>query len=162
MRHTDMKPQTWLGRLAPWVAALLGLAALWIWADRLLPDGEAPMQIVDPEVCDLNQQACTVDLADDGRLTLDLQPRPIPTLRPVEVRLEMSGRDPDWVELDLAGVEMFMGLNRARLERVAPGQFRGEIVVPVCVSESMTWAATLLPEGDEARSEVQFHFVTRR
>ncbi len=157
-----MSLRTWSARLVPWAAVLLGLMALWIWADRLLPDGETPMHIVAPDVCDLNQQACTVDLADGGQLTLDLQPRPIPTLRALEVRLEVSGRDPDWVELDLAGVEMFMGLNRARLERVAPGQFRGKIVVPVCVSESMTWAATLFPEGDEARSEVQFRFVTRR
>lgn len=153
-----------LGRLAPWIAGLLLLAALWIWADRLLPPGgdAHALKIVGPEVCDLNQQACGAEPASGGQVRLDLQPRPMPSLQPLEVSLELTGQDPDWVELDLAGVDMYMGFNRSRLERVGPGRYRGEAVLPVCASEAMTWAATVLPEGDAERGEVQFRFVTRR
>jgi hypothetical protein len=154
-----------LGRLAPWVAGLLALAALWVWADRLLPGGDsAAFPVIGPEACDLNLRACAADLAGGGQARLELRPRPMPALQPLEVTLEITGRDPDWVELDLAGVDMYMGFNRTRLERVGPGRYRGEAVLPVCSSgEAMTWAATLLPGGGtEMRGEAQFRFGARR
>ena len=163
MRRTDMNGGRVMGRLAPWVVGVLALAALWVWADRLLPGGDpAGIAVLGPDDCDLNLQACTVELPSGLQVRLDLQPRPMPTLEPLEVRLDLNGLDPEWVELDLAGVEMFMGFNRSRLERVAPGSYRGQTVLPVCASEAMTWAATVLPEGDQDRGEVQFRFVTRR
>lgn len=163
MRRTDMKTGRMMGRLAPWVVGLLALAALWVWADRLLPGADpAGMAVLGPGDCDLNLQACSAELPSGLRVSLDLQPRPMPTLQPLQVRLDLTGQDPEWVELDLAGVEMYMGFNRSRLERVAPGSYRGQAVLPVCASEAMTWAATVLPEGVQERGEVQFRFVTRR
>ncbi|MFO8005018.1 hypothetical protein [Thioalkalivibrio sp.] len=163
MQRTDGKAGRVMGRLAPWVVGVLALAALWVWADRLLPGGEpAGMAVLGPEDCDLNLQACTAELPSGRQVTLDLQPRPMPALQPLEVRLELTGQDPDWVELDLAGVEMYMGFNRSRLERVGPGSYRGQTVLPVCASEAMTWAATVLPDGAQDRGEVQFRFLTRR
>lgn len=152
-----------LTRLMPWLAGLAALGALWVWADRLVPGGDAPgLLVVSPEDCDLNRRACTADLPSGGQALLDLEPRPMPTLEPLAVTLQLTGQDPEWVELDLTGVEMYMGFNRARLERVAPGSYRGEAMLPVCASESMTWAATLLPEGAAEQGQVQFRFVTRR
>ena len=163
MQRTDMQTGRVIGRLAPWVVGVLALAALWVWADRLLPGGDpAGIAVLGPDDCDLNLQACTAELPSGLRVSLDLQPRPMPTLQPLEVRLELTGQDPEWVELDLAGVEMYMGFNRSRLERVGPGSYRGETVLPVCASEAMTWAATVLPEGEQDRGEVQFRFLTRR
>lgn len=152
-----------LTRLMPWLAGLAALGALWVWADRLVPGGDAStLTVVAPEDCDLNRSACAAELPSGGRALLDLEPRPMPTLEPLAVTLQLTGEDPEWVELDLTGVEMYMGFNRARLERVGPGSYRGEAVLPVCASESMTWAATLLPEGEAERGQVQFRFVTRR
>ncbi|MCA1790797.1 MAG: hypothetical protein LC667_13340 [Thioalkalivibrio sp.] len=163
MQRTDRKTGRVIARLAPWVVGLLALAALWVWADRLLPGGDqAGMAVLGPDDCDLNLQACTAQLPSGLQVSLDLQPRPMPTLQPLEVRLELTGQDPEWVELDLAGVEMYMGFNRSRLERVAPGSYRGQTVLPVCASEAMTWAATVLPEGEQERTTVQFRFLTRR
>nr|WP_296748633.1 hypothetical protein [Thioalkalivibrio sp.] len=163
MRRTDMNMGRVVGRMAPWAVGVLALAALWVWADRLLPGGDqAGMVVLGPGDCDLNLHACTAELPSGQKVSLDLQPRPMPTLQPLEVRLDLGGLDPEWVELDLAGVEMYMGFNRSRLERVAPGRYRGQTVLPVCASEAMTWAATVLPEGDQERGEVQFRFVTRR
>ncbi len=152
-----------LGRLVPWIAGVAALGALWVWADRLLPGGDAgELRVVAPEECDLNERACAAELSSGGEALLDLAPRPMPTLQPLAVTLQLTGQDPEWVEIDFAGVEMYMGFNRARLERVNPGSYRGEAVLPVCASEAMTWAATVLPEGDAERGQVQFRFVTRR
>ncbi|AHE99733.1 hypothetical protein THITH_17140 [Thioalkalivibrio paradoxus ARh 1] len=91
-----------------------------------------------------------------------MEPRPIRHLEPLNVEVTFSEQDPEWVEIDLSGVEMFMGYHRPRLERVAQGQYRGEAVLPACTGEQMTWAATVLPEGAADRAEARFHFVTRR
>lgn len=152
-----------LGRWLPWILGVAALGALWVWADRLLPSGEAgALLIVEPDECNLNERACAVRTPSGGQALLEMAPRPMPTMQPLVATLELAGQDPAWVEIDLDGVEMYMGLNRARLDRVAPGSYRGEVVLPVCASERMTWAATLLPEGDFERGEVQFRFVTRR
>lgn len=152
-----------LGRLVPWIAGVAALAALWVWADRLLPGpGTDAIVVVGPEECDLNERACRAVLPSGGQVLLDLEPRPMPALQPIAVTLQLTGQNPEWVELDLTGVEMYMGANRARLERVEPGRYSGEAVLPVCASEAMTWAVTVLPEGDAERGQVQFRFVTRR
>jgi len=152
-----------LGRLVPWIAGAAALGALWVWADRLLPGaGTEALLVVGPEECDLNERACAAVLPSGGQVLLDLEPRPMPTLKPLAVTLQLTGQDPEWVELDLAGVEMYMGFNRTRLERVEPGRYQGEAVLPVCASEAMTWAATVLPEGEAEPGQVQFRFVTRR
>lgn len=158
-----MNTVTKLGRLVPWIAGVAALGALWIWADRLLPGGDAGvLLVVEPDECNLNQSACAAPIRSGGEALLELEPRPMPTLQPLVATLKLTGQDPEWVEIDLDGVEMYMGFNRARLDRVGPGRYRGEVVLPVCASERMTWAATLLPEGDVERGEVQFRFVTRR
>jgi hypothetical protein len=150
-------------RILPVAALLLVAAALWVWADRMLPRAIAPsLQILASEDCDLNAGACTVALQSGGAIEIEIVPVPIVGLRPLVFEIRLSHRDPEWIELDLAGVEMFMGHNRSYLERVGPGAYRGEVTLPVCASERMTWAATVLPEGRTDLAEFQFRFVSRR
>jgi hypothetical protein len=150
-------------RFAPWILLLLLAVALGIWAQRFLEQpGDPGMVVLEAEDCDLNAEVCAVSLPAGGAARLGLWPRPAPTLQPLTLELELTARDPSWVEVDLAGVEMFLGHHRARLERVSSGTYRGELILPACTSHSMTWAATVLPEGDPERAEVQFRFVVRR
>ncbi len=159
---TDDRQGSW-ARLLPWVVLVLLVVALAIWAQRFLADGAGTgLTVVEVGECDLSERACTVLLPSGGAARLDLAPRPVVLLEPLILELELSGRDPSWVDVDLAGVEMFMGFNRPRLERVSPGVYRGEVILPTCSSNRMTWAATVLPDGDRARAEVQFQFSTRR
>ncbi|AGA35369.1 hypothetical protein TVNIR_3741 [Thioalkalivibrio nitratireducens DSM 14787] len=151
-----------VSRSVPWAAALLGVAALWVWADRLLPGrGADTAVIVEPRDCDLAARTCLTPLPSGGTLRVAIEPRPIRHLEPMNVEVAFSELDPEWVEIDLSGVEMFMGYQRPRLERIAPGHYRGEAVLPACTGERMTWAVTVLPEGDPDRAEARFHFVTR-
>jgi len=152
-----------LARLAPWAALTLALAALWIWADRLLPRTDTSgLVILSPQECDLDAGACVARLPAGDSVRVRLGPGPAAALRPLLLELEFSAQDPAWVEVDLAGLEMFMGHLRPRLEREGPGVYRGEVVLPACTGEAMTWAATVLPEGVPERAEFQFRFVSRR
>ncbi|KYN91220.1 hypothetical protein ATY35_01145 [Vibrio cidicii] len=45
--------------------------------------------------------------------------------------------------LSLTGVEMEMGNPKYILQQVSPGHYVGELVLPVCTSDSMTWAGEL-------------------
>ncbi len=153
-------------RVAPWLVAGLLLAAGWVAADRYLHGGaDGDIVVVTPEICDLNAGPCAVRHPEGGEMTLEISPRPVPMLRELELHLRHDGRggsDPEWIELDFAGVEMYMGFQRPRLERVGPGEYAGTTTLPICTTEAMTWAITVLPEGDGDAAQVQYRLVTRR
>lgn len=156
-------------RVAAWLVALLLLASAWMLAERYLDEG-APtdLTVVQPDECDLNTSACSTTLPLGGEVRLAITPRPVPMLRELTLELELDAaaraalEEPDALELDLAGVEMYMGFQRPRLEHTGGGRYRGTTTLPICTTESMTWAATAMPAGTPAASFVQFRFVTAR
>lgn len=56
---------------------------------------------------------------------------------------------------------MNMGYNRPALAAAAPGMFVGSASLPVCVTGSMAWQATVLLETDRARIAVPFRFDSK-
>lgn len=164
-----MQPISFFGRvrgILPWIAAGLALAATWVWVERLLPggglDGLSSVPVLLLEQCDPGQQTCRLELADGHSVTLTLTPQPLRPLVSSQAKVHLSGHDPQWVEVDFAGVEMSMGFNRFRLERLSAGQYAGEMMLPVCARETMTWQVTILPEGETASAVARFATVTRR
>ena len=156
-------------RTAPWLVAVLLLATAWVAADRYLGSGPgSDLTVVEPDTCDLNAGPCSAAHPDGGMLTLSIDPHPVPMLQPLQLELTLDTAaqaalgDPAALELDLAGVEMYMGYQRPRLERSAPGHYTGTATLPVCTTESMTWAATVMPAGQPQQARVQFRFVTVR
>ncbi|WP_017942969.1 MULTISPECIES: hypothetical protein [unclassified Thioalkalivibrio] len=156
-------------RVAPWLVAVLLLATAWVLADRYLDTGgSGGITIVQPDDCDLNAAPCSAPHPAGGTLTLAITPRPVPMLQPLGLTLELDAAaraslgEPEALELDLAGVEMYMGFQRPRLEHTGDGRYTGETTLPICTTEAMTWAATVMPAGDPDAARVQFRFVTRR
>lgn len=96
--------------------------------------------------CDLNLAACSVTLPDGSALSIDILPRPIPPLKPLQLEVRA---DPDRVrsvEVDFAGVDMKMGFNRPRLQASTPGRFVGQATLPVCITGKMGWDVTVMIE----------------
>lgn len=156
-------------RIAPWLVAILLLATAWVLAERYLDTGASgPFAVLQPDACDLNAGPCSVRHPAGGTLTLAITPRPVPMLQPLNLSLQLDATarrhmgEPETLELDLAGVEMYMGYQRPRLEHVGDGHYLGETTLPICTTEAMTWAATVMPAGDPDAARVQFRFVTRR
>lgn len=156
-------------RIAAWLVAALLLAVAWVLAEQYLDTGgSGDVTILQPGECDLNAGPCTATHPAGGTLTLEITPRPVPMLQPLSLTLDLDATartrlgDPEALELDLAGVEMYMGFQRPRLEHVGDGRYTGETTLPICTTESMTWAATVMPAGDPDGARVQFRFVTRR
>jgi hypothetical protein len=62
--------------------------------------------------------------------------------------------------VDISGVDMNMGFNRATLTRTGPGEFSGPAMLPVCVRARMTWEAKVLLHTDAGLMAAPYRFDT--
>lgn len=147
-----------------WGAIALLAAALAITAAvKLSPRLNPPQKInlpLDP-ACDLHRGPCAALLPSGGRLEFSLEPRPIPVLKPLRLKVRETGFKADSMEVDFAGVDMKMAFNRPRLEPRKGGLFTGQTSLPVCVRDKMNWQATILVESDGKQIAVPFRFETK-
>jgi len=98
--------------------------------------------------CDLHQQACSSQSPDQlQQARLSLSPQPIPIARPIEASVLLEGfSDVAKLEIDIAGVNMYMGYNRVSLipDPQQPGLFKGPTMLAFCTNELMQWQVTLI------------------
>jgi len=139
------------------IAALALIAVVgYKYSPLLLP--KADLTLTPPAGCDLNRQACAVELPGGGRIELALAPQPIPVVKPLQVAATFTGLAPNRVEIDFQGVTMNMGYNRVMLAADGSGRYGGEATIPVCVTGRMQWRATLMVETASQRIAVPFLF----
>lgn len=143
------------------IVALIALAVLGRQFSPLLPPTADVAAVAEPG-CDLQRRACEATWPPGGRLEFSITPRPIPLLQALRVEVTVSGVKPARVEVDFAGESMNMGYNRSELAAVGAGRYAGETSLPVCVSGSMTWVATVMVEADRQRIAVPFRFDAGR
>jgi len=124
----------------------------------LLPKADVTVQ-PDPG-CDLHRAPCAVTLPGGGQLELSMTPRPIPMVKPFQVEVKLSGATTSRVEVDFAGIDMNMGLNRPELTSRISGVYSAEATLPVCISGQMDWQATVLLETGNQRIAVPFRFAS--
>lgn len=124
----------------------------------LLPKADV---IVQPDpVCNLQRESCGVSLPSGGKILLSMGTRPVPLVKPFEVQVTTSGFSPDRVEVDFAGIDMNMGLNRPQLVARGEGSYAAEVTLPVCITGQMDWQATVLIEKGSERVAIPFRFAT--
>ncbi len=126
--------------------------------------------------CDLRRAACTVGFESGGSVRLDIQPRGIPVLRALEIRVQLDALpNPRRVEVDFAGFDMDMGYNRVPLYPIEPsadkatapsgqqsGGYTGSGMLPICVRDRMTWEARVLIYLTDGILAAPFRFETDR
>jgi hypothetical protein len=122
----------------------------------LLPKADVVVQ-PDP-ACNLQRQACAVTLPAGGSVELAMGTRPIPMVKPFEVQVTTSGFLPSRVEVDFAGIEMNMGLNRPELAARGNGRFAAQVTLPVCITGAMDWQVTVLIENGGERIAIPYRF----
>ena len=143
------------------IIALIALAVVGRrFSPLLLPKADVAA-IAEPG-CDLQRRACAATWPQGGRLEFSIVPRPIPLLQALRLEVTVRGVNPARVDVDFAGESMNMGYNRSELRAVGPGRYAGEASLPVCVSGSMAWVATVIVEADRQRIAVPFRFDTGR
>jgi hypothetical protein len=139
------------------LALSLTLAILGVLAYKLAPPPPEAATRLAPLFCNPGLRRCAALLPGGGQLEFSLTPQPIRPLQKQDIELTLRGLDAEAVEIDFKGTEMDMGNNRSHLS-YRDGHFRGQIMLPVCISGSMTWAATVLISSKQGRLAVPFHF----
>lgn len=120
----------------------------------LLPKADLTVQ-PDP-ACDLQHEACAVELPGGGRVELSSSVRPVPMVKPFAVEVTTAGFSPTRVEVDFAGVDMNMGYNRPQLVAQGNGRYAAETTLPVCITGLMDWQVTVLVETGSERIAIPY------
>lgn len=134
--------------------AILGVVGYKL-SPRDTPTGEIRLPV---SACNPSTSVCTADLPEGGQLTFSVEPRPIKPLQPLHLKVTTTGREIQRIEVDFNGTDMDMGRNRVSLSHDDQG-FSGQAMLPVCVTGTMSWNATLLLTAGSSRLAVPFHFV---
>ncbi|MDR2239030.1 MAG: hypothetical protein LBE33_01135 [Zoogloeaceae bacterium] len=124
----------------------------------LLPKADV---VVQPDAaCDLQRGPCRAVLPEGGSVELAMGSLPIPLVKPFEVRVRTENLSPARVDVDFAGTSMNMGYNRPRLVERGDGLYAAEVTLPVCITGSMEWQATVLIEAGRQRIAIPYRFTT--
>ena len=160
-------PRSALLWLAVTVLALTAIAVAVYKAWPLLYPQTAERAPLNPD-CDLRLGACSVRFQSRGSVRLDIHPRGIPVLRPLQIQVELDALPtPQRVEVDFAGFDMDMGYNRVVLHAGSDpggdtGSYSGSGMLPICVRDRMTWEARVLLYLPDGILAAPFRFETRR
>ena len=124
----------------------------WLFALSILPLLSACSNNSDDHIttwpvnnkCDLHSQSCSTTM-DDAQATLNISPHPIPIARPLKIGVQLE-KFPEIakVELDISGVNMYMGFNRTTLEQTTPNIYEGTSMLAFCTTQDMFWQATIM------------------
>ena len=111
--------------------------------------------------CNLHQQACTA-IRGSAAVTLDIQPKPIPVAKPLQIDVSLKGLSAKTVALDISGLNMYMGYNRVELKPTGQGRWTGQSMLAFCTNQKMEWRVSVVvtrPDGTQV--VVPFYLVTR-
>ncbi len=140
------------------VAVLLGVAILAVLGVKLLPllhpDAE---QTLPATACNPGTKPCTATLPNGAQLELIIEPHPIRPLQPLHLQVRLSNIEAENVSIDFQGSQMDMGLNRPQLAG-SQGRYTGQTLLPVCITGSMEWKATVLLGNGRKTMAVPFLF----
>lgn len=156
--HARQNPMT--RKLLLDTALFLLLAILGIVAYKLAPLLSPKTDIALPlSACNPGLQSCAATLPDGGQLVFSLTPLPVPALKPLQIEVTVRGSDIRQIEVDFAGTDMKMGFNRPLLKKQGD-RFVGQASLPVCITGTMDWEATVLVETAQSLIAVPFRFST--
>jgi hypothetical protein len=111
-----------------------------------------------PGDCNLQLRACTGADAE-GSLSLRLLVPQLRALQPFDVEVRLSRPGASQVQVNFQMVGMEMGQNRFQLARVAPGDWRGQAMLPFCWTGRRDWRAAVEVVDGSERYQATFLFA---
>lgn len=139
--------------------AVCGVALYRVWP-MLYPD--VAHQVAADPACDLRSGPCISPFGEEGSVSFSIEPKEIPLVKPLVLRVDLQGVDASHIEVDFSGVDMDMGFNRVKLEPEGDGVFMAKGILPVCVRDAMEWEAKVLIHSQQGLSSVAYRFITVR
>jgi len=90
------------------------------------------------EHCQLSTKAC-----EKEGVLVTLNRDTAQPLLPIQVSVEWPHSEADSLHLTLEGYEMEMGTARFAIAQINEGQYQGDVLLPACTMEAMTWVGKL-------------------
>lgn len=113
--------------------------------------------------CNLHEQACESQQGD-AKVRLQINPHPIPIAKPLGIQVNLENLAASRVQLDISGVNMYMGYNRVTLAEKGQGYYVGTSMLAFCTSQKMDWQITLmiyLEDGTQVQVPYSLQTITR-
>lgn len=113
--------------------------------------------------CNLHEQSCRAT-QDGAEVTLKISPHPIPIARPLGIEVDTKNLQIKKMELDISGINMYMGYNRVELKSTKPDRFVGTSMLAFCTNQKMLWQITLmihLADGSQIQIPYQLETINR-
>lgn len=139
---------------------LLGIS-LWL-GQQLLAQRSSAEQLFAPLPCNPAQlqQGCSA-LNGTQQIRFFIDSAQLDTNEALAFRVELQGFEAQQVELELQGLDMYMGELRLTLERGSDAQYRTQSRLPACTTNVMTWRARVWVTQPSGRSGSWFDFSAR-
>ncbi|PKF49246.1 hypothetical protein [Enterovibrio nigricans] len=131
--------------------ALIG----YLFADNFLFAREVSTTAIAP-TCTLGQMACTFTEAN-AHLAKDTVAPLVPSS--LTVTLNDNIPAPDHLVLALEGVEMNMGIYKLKLADIGARTYRGDVLLPLCMHEEMTWRGQISSPDNQILLPVDIKMV---
>ncbi|AFL67720.1 hypothetical protein [Sulfurospirillum barnesii] len=113
-----------------------------------------------PSSCNLHQSSCSVSLKNNTLVEFDINPKPIPLMKPLHFRAVIKDIHLPYIELTLFATNMNMGLHTFKLYAKEGGVYEGEGMLPTCVVGNMIWQANLIINTPSESLGAVFTFQT--
>ncbi|MCL7750905.1 hypothetical protein LV475_04770 [Guyparkeria hydrothermalis] len=161
----SMKQAKWL------VATLLVLGVLtYLWGrapGKLTTDTPVSGSLTEvavPTDCELKGEGCEVAIEGLGSFLVSLPETVVPLEKAVfrVVPQGETGKAVGEIRVDFKMVGMDMGINAYRLDRLADGQYRAEVILPVCTTDRSDWLANLSIRSTEGAYLLRLPFQVDR
>lgn len=113
--------------------------------------------------CDLHKESCKAS-SGEANVSLKISPHPIPIARPLGIEVEVENIDIQKMELDISGINMYMGYNRVTLTPASANRYVGTSMLAFCTNQKMEWQVTLMihkPDGSQIQIPYTLETINR-
>jgi len=135
------------------LAAILGVVGYKL-SPLLRATGDTTLPV---SACNPSTQVCQVTLPNGGKIELSFAPRPIRPLQTFKAEMTAHNVKVNKAEIDFEGTAMKMGYYRPELKST-DGIYSADAILPVCVTGTMKWAATVVLTTPDGTIAIPFHF----
>ncbi|MDD1779725.1 hypothetical protein LRP49_00825 [Enterovibrio sp. ZSDZ35] len=127
----------------------------YLFADNFLFAREVTSTAIAP-TCTLGQKACEFNDAN-ARLANDSVAPLVPSNLTVTLNDDIP--TPPYLVLELEGVEMNMGIYKLKLADIGNQTFEGDVLLPLCMHEEMTWRGQISSPDNQTVLPVDIRMV---
>ena len=90
------------------------------------------------DTCQLSSHVCSKD-----NVNITLEKDTLTPLEPSSITVNWPNSDADNIILSLQGLDMEMGTPIFQLHKTGNQTYKGEILLPICTQNTMTWVGTI-------------------